>query len=165
MKNQLHPAQPKIKHLLPHLDSKFKAPVSAPLPAGQTIKFPRLHQGTHSLTTYLEKATTIWMSLSVPEDQKLEIEFIALFIKGLRDEDKKEILIGELQQQHQSRTKKDGKVEILCKWNDVGQGMIDAKLITTGNMSADPKEKKAKDNKKADRLLKELQNSQGFRRY
>lgn len=140
---------------------KVKATAAAPLPAGQAIKIPRLHQGTKSLKSYLDKATTTWMSLPVPKGQKLEIDFIALFIKGMRDEDKREILVGELQQQHQSRTKKDGKVEILCKWKDVGQGMKDAELITMGDISTGPEEKKG-NNKKADRLFKELQNSDGF---
>ena len=101
------------------------------------------------------------MSLPVPKDQKLEIDFIALFIKGMRDEDKREILVGELQQQHQSRTKKDGKVEILCKWKDVGQGMKDAELITIGDMSTGPEEKKGK-NKKDDRLLRSCRTQMAF---
>lgn len=104
----------------------------------ETVKIPRLHQGTRSLKAYHNSATTIWESLREPKDQKLEIQFIALFIKGMGDEDKRQILVAELQLQHQSRTKKDGKVEILCKWKDVGQGMKDADLMS---MSAGPKKK------------------------
>jgi hypothetical protein len=114
------------------------------------------------LKTYLDKATTKWMSFPAPKDQKLEIQFIALFIKGIEDERKREILISELQQQHQSRTKKDGKVEILCKWKDVGQGLKEAGLIPKGNIGAGQREKTAK-GKKPDRLLRELQSSDGFR--
>lgn len=78
-----------------------------------------------------------------------------MFIKGMRDEDKRDTLVGELQQQHQSRTKKDGKIEILCKWKDVGEGMRSSELIATEDSRAAPKDK-AWHRKKADRLLKEL---------
>lgn len=81
------------------------------------------------------------------KDKKFEIEFVASLIKGMRDDDEREVLVAELQQQHQSRTKKDGKVEILCKWRDVGEGMKSAKLIKVGSK---------KGNGHVDRLLKEL---------
>jgi hypothetical protein len=112
-----------------------------PTPSTQPIKIPRLHQGTSSYKTYLDRANAMFLSLPSPKDQELEIEFIALFIKGMRDEDKREVLVGELQQQHQSRTKKDGKVEILCKWKDVEGGMKSVGLIAIINVSSGLKEK------------------------
>jgi hypothetical protein len=106
-----------------------QAPATTTLPSTQIIKLGRLHQGHRSLKTYHERADRTWDSLPEPKEEKFEIQFIAEFMKGITDEVKRNILADELMQRHQSRTKKDGKVEILCKWKNVGKGMQDCGLF------------------------------------
>jgi hypothetical protein len=145
-----------IQSPAPASEPQAKANISTPTstPASQAVKIPRLHQGTNSLKTYLDKATAIFLSLPNQSDQKLEVEFIALFIKGMRDADKRDILVAELQQAHSSRTKKDGKIEVLCKWADVEEGMEATGLFKVENLSGGPK--KAVQGQKISRFLKEL---------
>lgn len=106
-------------------------------------KLPRLHQGHSSYKSYLDKANSAYESLPHSGDQKFEIEFIASFIKGITNEDKRNILVAELQQQHQSRRKNGGKIEILCEWKDVAEGMKAAGLlqVATGGARTGPKDR------------------------
>lgn len=137
----------------PSAQASVPAPAPAPTlptPAAQLTKIPRLYQGTGPLKAYLDKATATFDSLPGIKDKKFEIGFVASFVKGIREDDYREILVAELQQQHQSRTKKDGKVEILCRWKDVGEGMKRADLIKVADANAGPK------GKQIDRLLREL---------
>jgi hypothetical protein len=106
-----------------------------------SAKRTRLHQGTVNLKAYLNKANRIFGTLPEPLEQKVEIEFIASFIKGMSDEKDRKILIEELQQEHQSRTKKDGRIEILCQWNDVGDVMENTGLLEKRKVGSRPNEK------------------------
>ncbi len=59
----------------------------------------------------------------------------------MSDEKDRKILIEELQQEHQSRTKKDGRIEILCQWNDVGDVMENTGLLEKRKVGSRPNEK------------------------
>lgn len=132
-----------------------RPPIQAPAPASRTTvptsartvtaqtstQLPRLYQGHNSYKRYLDKATAAFNSLPHPVDQKFEIEFVSLFIQGITTEDKRNNLIAELQQQHQSRRKKGGKVEILCEWKDVAEGMKAAGLLQAASRSVKPTQK------------------------
>ena len=113
-------------------------------PTSQPAKLPRLNQGTGTLKNYLKSTNTIFQSLPSPKDQRFEIEFIATFINGVREPDQKQALVEELQQQYQSRTKKDGKVEILCAWKEVGEVMKSSGLLIPPDVGPGSKNKSLK---------------------
>lgn len=96
----------------------------APKPANS----PRLIQGTNSLTTYHKNACTAFAS--IPKDRLKEIEFIGHFIKGIQELQPRNALVGELQKAHPCRTNKDGKVEVLCEWADVAEGLNKVGLLS-----------------------------------
>jgi hypothetical protein len=147
------PNEPPVQTTAPAGRPKAPAPtLTHSTPASQLAKLPRLNQATGTLKNYLNKANTAFEALPNPKERKFEIEFIAAFIKGMTDGDKREVLVEELQQQHQSRTKKDGKVEILCEWNDVVEVMKTVGLLTTGDVESASKHQSHKS-----KLKKELQ--------
>ena len=154
--------QPQDQAPNPPARPKAPAPVSCPTKAStstiQPIKLPRLHQGTGTFKNYLNKVDSIYQAFGWPKEKKFEIEFIAAFIKGVRDADTREALVEELQQQHQSRTKKDGKVEILCAWEDVGDAMRSAGLLNVPEIASSSASKSHTASKShKSRLTKELQ--------
>jgi hypothetical protein len=63
------------------------------------------------------------------KDQKTEHEYVAAFIRGICNPRHKNDLIKELLKTHASRAGQDGKVEILCDWEDVGEGLQKIGLI------------------------------------
>ena len=136
--------QPLTKTLTPASRTPATGPSSARTPTLETFsKLPRLHQGHSSYKAYLDKATSTFECLPRPVDRKVEIEFISQFIKGITNEDKRNNLTAELQQQHQSRRKKGGKIEILCEWNDIAEGMKAVGLLqtATAGVRSKPKDK------------------------
>lgn len=94
----------------------------------QAVSIPRLAQGTGSIKAYLKSADTAFSAL--PKDRQVEIQFVRQFIKGLRDYRARKALINELQKAHACRTSQDGKVDILCEWIDVAEGLRKAGLIS-----------------------------------
>ena len=88
----------------------------------------KLSQGNSSLKAYLHNASSIFSTLSNTGPQ-FEINFVALFIKGLRDGSAREKLVNELQLIHPSKMKKDGQMEILCEWEDVPEALKSAGMV------------------------------------
>lgn len=85
-------------------------------------KFPRLSQGRAQLKLYYEQADSI-RSSSVSSEEQLETEFVNSFIKGISNYKAREKFTGQLQQMHPSKQKKDGRVEILCSWAELGEAI------------------------------------------
>ena len=92
----------------------------------------RLSQGNGSLETYLLNSSSIFSTLPNSGPQ-FQIDFVALFVKGIRDSKAREKLVNELQLIHPSKMKKDGKMEILCEWDDVSDALRSARLIEMGD--------------------------------
>ncbi|TEY71160.1 hypothetical protein BOTCAL_0100g00240 [Botryotinia calthae] len=59
-------------------------------------------------------------------------EFIARFIRGLLSEKDRDVLLEHLQKKFASRTTKDGFVEVMCDFSDVGEGLLATGLIVGG---------------------------------
>ncbi|KAM0165868.1 hypothetical protein ACHAQE_001968 [Botrytis cinerea] len=66
------------------------------------------------------------------KSRKSRFEFIARFIRGLLSEKDRDVLLKQLQKKFQSRTTKDGFVEVMCGFSDVGEGLLAAGLIVGG---------------------------------
>ncbi|KAF7913613.1 uncharacterized protein EAF01_000019 [Botrytis porri] len=79
-----------------------------------------------TIEAYLALATEYNKAI---KSRKSRFEFIARFIKGLLKENDREVLLKQLQKKFQSRTTKDGFVEVMCGFSDVGEGLVDAGLI------------------------------------
>jgi hypothetical protein len=58
-----------------------------------------------------------------------EMEFVGAFLKGLRETKQRDVLVKELQKAHQCCTGKDGRVEIICEWEDVAEALVKAGLV------------------------------------
>ncbi|RKF58724.1 hypothetical protein OnM2_065031 [Erysiphe neolycopersici] len=96
--------------------------VSRPTNTVEESKLPRLSQGRVQLKLYYEQADSIRSSSDISEEQ-LETEFVNSFIKGISNYKAREKLTGQLQQIHPSKQKKDGRVEILCSWAELGEAI------------------------------------------
>jgi hypothetical protein len=103
-------------------------PVEAPKP----VTPPRLIQGPNSLISYHKDACTAFAAL--PKDCYVEIEFIGQFIKGIQEPKTRNVLVDELQKVHPCRTNRDGKVEILCEWADVTEGLRKVGMLPVGSV-------------------------------
>ena len=89
--------------------------------APQPVNPPRLIQGPNNIISYHNSACIAFASL--PKDRHIEIEFIGQFINGIQEAKARKALLDELQKVHPCRTNRDGKVEILCEWADVAEGL------------------------------------------
>jgi hypothetical protein len=96
--------------------------------ASKIVNYTLLEQGNNTLTTYHKNACAAFEAFA--KDRQVEIEFIGQFIKGIREPKTRNMLVDELQQAHPCRTDKDGKVEILCEWMDVIEGLKKAGIVT-----------------------------------
>lgn len=97
-------------------------------------RLPKLSQNHSSYIKYHQKASELFAALpdkGVVEEAepKMEVTFIAAFIKGITSESARDRLVDELRQSHPSINKKDGRIEILCEWGDVLEGMKRAGLL------------------------------------
>ncbi|KAF7958672.1 hypothetical protein EAE96_002206 [Botrytis aclada] len=79
-----------------------------------------------TIEVYLAQATEYNKAI---KSRKSRFEFIARFIRGLRNEDDRDVLLKQLQKKFQSRTTKDGFVEVMCGFSDVGEALRAAGLI------------------------------------
>ncbi|QSZ35109.1 hypothetical protein DSL72_007973 [Monilinia vaccinii-corymbosi] len=70
--------------------------------------------------TYLTYAAEYIGGIKQRKDQ---FEFIARFIRGLLDEEDRDTLLRQLQKKFSSRTTKNGLVEVMCGFADVGDAM------------------------------------------
>lgn len=104
--------------------------------APKAVNPPRLIQGTNSLTTYHKDACAAFASAA--RDHHQEIEFIGLFIKGIQEPKTRKTLVDELQKAHPCRTNKDGKVEVLCQWADVTEGLNKVGLLSAESVEGVP---------------------------
>ncbi|KAF7906276.1 hypothetical protein EAF00_000555 [Botryotinia globosa] len=79
-----------------------------------------------TIEAYLAQATEYNNAIKL---RKSRFEFIARFIRGLWNENDRAVLLKQLQKKFQSRTTKDGFVEVMCRFSDVGEGLLAAGLI------------------------------------
>lgn len=119
--------RPSARHRSKSIESRSTIETAELVPTVPT-KIPKLSQNHSSYIKYHQKANEIFKALP-NKDTKLEIEFVNAFIRGITTERSREKLVDELQQIHPSRNKKDGKVEILCDWEDVLGGMRQAGML------------------------------------
>jgi hypothetical protein len=80
------------------------------------------------MLTYYNTACKIHSGLGDLEDQD-EIEFVDAFIAGINSDAERDDLSSQLEQWHPSRTKKDGNIQLMCRWEDVEEGMIATGLM------------------------------------
>ncbi|KAF5878475.1 uncharacterized protein Bfra_000641 [Botrytis fragariae] len=120
------PATTPTKKIIPPLLSK-------PLPNATSRKAARppswinISQTPYqTIEDYLAHATERHQAI---KSRKSRFEFIARFIRGLLNEKDRDALLKQLQKEYQSRTTKDGFVEVLCGFSDVGEGLLAAGLI------------------------------------
>ncbi|RKF55365.1 hypothetical protein GcC1_204005 [Golovinomyces cichoracearum] len=85
-------------------------------------KLPKLNQGRMQLKPYYEKAGLIRTSIS-SMTEKLDFDFVNTFIRGIASLKTRQKLISQLQQIYLSKQMKDGRVEILCNWTELGEAI------------------------------------------
>jgi cell wall-associated NlpC family hydrolase len=90
-------------------------------------RLPKLTQGTSHIKTYYATACATFEGVDITGAQT-EIDYISAFIKGLREDKHQSKLTEALQQFHPSRVR-DGRIEILCEWEDMREGLIKAGLL------------------------------------
>jgi hypothetical protein len=100
-------------------------------PRTEAFKVLRLAQGTNHIKTYYNNANEVFKGLDV-NDAQLEVDFVSAFISGITDPKISNRLVSELQRAHPSRNKKDGRIEVLCDWDDVPEGLRKAGLLSPG---------------------------------
>jgi len=111
----------------PVVTNKPEVKNEIPLLSQQPAK--RLVQASHtSLRTYHDKYNTSFLKLA-NKDKAIEYEYVACFIKGLRDSKQRSNLVKELLKTNASRAGQDGKMEILCDWEDVGNSLRNIGLL------------------------------------
>jgi len=110
-------------------ETPTETPVEPPLARPAAPKLPRLSQGTGHIKTYYNNANDVFKTLNM-SDPQTEIDFISAFIKGIADSKIGNKLLTELQQRHPSRSRKDGRIEVLCEWDDVPEGLRKAGLLS-----------------------------------
>ncbi|KAH8586325.1 hypothetical protein B0O99DRAFT_74148 [Bisporella sp. PMI_857] len=108
----------------------------------QISEMPHLRQGIHqSLESYHSSATHTLAKLTLSIG--MEIEFVASFLGGIREINNQEKLIKQLQKTCPS-ARKDGKVQILCKWVEVGHALRLTNLAKCGLLDATQSTKRRK---------------------
>jgi len=110
-------------------DSLIAPLVESPQPAPQIANIPRLAQGVKNVKTYYNDSNEVFKSLNINETQ-LEVDFVSAFIGGFTSQNMKNKLTAELQQLHPSRKTKDGRIEVLCDWEDIPEGLRKAGLLS-----------------------------------
>jgi hypothetical protein len=80
----------------------------------------------------------------MPKDRTSEVEFVATFLKGLREAKQRDILVKELQKAHPCRTGKGETVEIICQWEDVVEALKKAGLINSEGKEERPAKRRKK---------------------
>jgi hypothetical protein len=90
-------------------------------------RLPKLTQGTSHIKTYYATACDTFEGVDITGAQT-EIDYISAFIKGLREDKHQAKLTEALQQFHPSRVR-DGRIEILCEWEDMREGLVKAGLL------------------------------------
>lgn len=80
----------------------------------------------------------------MPKDRVREIEFVAAFVKGLRESKQRDILVRELQKVHPCQIGKSGTVEIICDWVDVAEALKKVGLIAVEMKEERPAKRRKK---------------------
>jgi hypothetical protein len=109
--------------------------VESPPARHEASSIPRLSQGTNHVKTYYNNANEVFKRLNMNEAQ-LEVDFVSAFISGITDGKIKNMLIAELQKLHPSRNRKDGRIEVLCDWDDIPEGLRKAGLLSPAKESS-----------------------------
>jgi len=158
------PAQPRLVKPPPVPAPKAPAPVvkgklNVPAPATRTrptannkttaapkvTTIKRLTQAARStVESYHTSSNTTFMELR-QTSKMADSDFVAFFIRGLRDPTHREKLSKELVKSHPARGREDGTVEILCMWEDVGDALRKVGLLPEvqfEGMAQPPKRKK-----------------------
>ena len=110
-------------------DSPTGTPAERPLARPEASKIPRLAQGTKHIKNYYNNANEVFKGLDLNGAQ-LDVDFVSAFISGIADSKISSRLISELQRAHPSRNKKDGRIEVLCDWDDIPEGLRKAGLLS-----------------------------------
>jgi hypothetical protein len=110
-------------------DSPTETPVTFENAGPQIPNIPRLFQGTNHIKTYYNDSNDVFKRFNTIEPQS-EVNFVSAFISGITDPKIKSRLISELQQLHPSRNRKDGRIEVLCDWGDIPEGLRKAGLLS-----------------------------------
>lgn len=110
-------------------DSPTETHIESPQARPDALSIPRLSQGMSHIKNYYNNANEAFKQLNVNEAQ-MEVDFVSAFISGITDSKIKNRLIAELQQLHPSRNRKDGRIEVLCDWDDIPEGLRKAGLLS-----------------------------------
>jgi len=111
------------------MDSPTEAPGESQQPRPQISNISQLAQGVNHIKTYYNDSHEVFKRLNLNETQ-LEVDFVSAFISGITDPKMRNRLIAELQQLHPSRNRKDGRIEVLCDWHDIPEGLRKAGLLS-----------------------------------
>jgi hypothetical protein len=112
------------------IDNPTEIAFEPPLARPEASKIPRLVQGTNHIKTYYHTANEVFKGLNM-NDGQTEVDFVAAFISGITDSKIGNRLVIELQRLHPCRNRKDGRVEVLCDWDDVTEGLRKAGLLSS----------------------------------
>lgn len=103
-------------------DSPFETPFELHLARSEASRIPRLVQGKDDIKTYYNAANEIFKRLNI-NHAEMEFAFVSAFISGMTETKMSNKVTTELQQLHPSRNRKDGRIEVLCDWDDVREGL------------------------------------------
>ncbi|KAE9381500.1 hypothetical protein N431DRAFT_425071 [Stipitochalara longipes BDJ] len=121
--------RPVTRSRIKSMDSPTETAAGSPHARLQISNITRLSQGTNHIKTYYNESNDVFKGLSMNEAQQ-EVDFVSAFISGITDPKIKNRLIAELQQLHPSRNRKDGRIEVLCDWDDIPDGLKKAGLLS-----------------------------------
>ncbi|KAH8815098.1 hypothetical protein F5884DRAFT_895043 [Xylogone sp. PMI_703] len=99
---------------------------------------PKLAQGRSTLDDYITKSQAF--AKDVPKER--EVEFVAAFIKGIKNVSIRKNLVQQLMSIHPSTTKSNNQVEVICTWLDVEDGLRKANLALLTTPDVPSKKKK-----------------------
>lgn len=106
-------------------------------------KFRYLEQGPGGILNYYNEACKIHSGLGDLNSQG-EIDFVDAFIAGISSPIERDDLSSQLEQLHPSRTKKDGNIQLMCRWENVEEAMVFAGFMPDKEHEEDRSSKKRK---------------------
>jgi len=105
--------------------------------------FRNLEQGPGGILAYYNTVCKIHAEIGGLDSQG-EIEFVDAFIAGIASPIERDDLSSKLEQWHPSRTKKDGNIQLLCRWEDVKEAMVSVGLMAETGGEEDSSRKRRK---------------------
>ncbi|KAG9236499.1 hypothetical protein BJ875DRAFT_225711 [Amylocarpus encephaloides] len=106
--------------------AKEKAPNKTPQKDTSEVS---ISQNGRSINDYLQRGVNFYSGYPAMTNEE-DMGFANAWIQGLDDPQAINHLVDTLLYNHQSRTNVDGIIHVLCRWSDIEQGLIEAKMIS-----------------------------------